>query len=102
MTIPPTLTVLLFAVNTGKGNSPRNITYLADTFERWARAEADFGDRKQVSALLDRAQSTYARLRNSSEKDRFMDQLNLLRSEHDVDRGGRAGPDHRVPLHLET
>jgi hypothetical protein len=86
----------LFAVNTGKGNSPRNIIYLADTFERWARAEGDFGDRKQVSALLDRAQSTYARLRNSSEKDRFMDQINLLRSEHDVDRGGRAGPDHRV------
>jgi tetratricopeptide (TPR) repeat protein len=65
----------LFAVNTGKGNGPRNITYLADTFERWARAEADFGDRKRVSALLDRAQSTYARLRNSSEKDRFMARL---------------------------
>ena len=87
----------LFAVNTGKGNGPRNITYLADTFERWARAEADFGDRKRVSALLDRAQSTYARLRNSSEKDRFMDEINLLRSEHDVDRGGRAGENTDMP-----
>jgi tetratricopeptide (TPR) repeat protein len=81
----------LFAVSTSKGNSPRDITYLADTFERWARAEADFGDRNQVSGLLDRAQSTYGRLRNSSEKDRFMDEINLLRSEYDVDRGGRTG-----------
>ena len=65
--------------------------------QRWTRAEADFGDRKRVSALLDRAQSTYARLRNSSEKDRFMDEINLLRSEHDVDRGGRAGENTDTP-----
>jgi hypothetical protein len=70
-----------FAVSLIKGNIPRYIIYRADTFERWARAEAEFGDRKEVSALLGHAQSTYARLRNSSEKDRFISQINLLRSE---------------------
>src|SRR5262249_17341163 len=70
-----------FAVNLITGNVPRHIIYRADTFERWARAEADFGDRKAVSALLDLAQTAYARLRNSSEKDRFISQINLLRSE---------------------
>jgi tetratricopeptide (TPR) repeat protein len=87
-----------FAVNTIKENVPRYIIYRADTFERWARAEAEFGDRKEVSALLDHAQSTYARLRNSSAKDRFMDQINLLRSE----MRGQAGPDHRVPAPLDA
>lgn len=58
-----------------RGVSDREIIYTGDTFERWARLEADYGSQTQASQLLQAAKQEYSRIAAEGLRKRQMDRL---------------------------
>lgn len=63
------------------GSTDRHLIYQGDTFERWARAEKEFGDRSKVIDLLNQAEGIFEQIGSAGGKRRQMQRLNSLRIE---------------------
>jgi tetratricopeptide (TPR) repeat protein len=69
------------AVAMSKGEGNRHSVYAGDTFERWARMEADFGDPEQVLSLIERALNEFRCLTSALARARHVERLEGFRGQ---------------------
>jgi hypothetical protein len=60
--------------------------YQGDTFERWARAEKDYGDRSRFDGLMKQAGEEYNKIVMVGNKQRQLSRLASLRDQFEAER----------------